>query len=72
MHAAVCLAGRFYFFPWKAPEKPEMQKEVRKVSLLFSSSQSSSRATLQINAVRPRFEKSFAEPSSPLRLSHTD
>lgn len=28
VHAVLCFARAFYFFPWKAPEKPEMQKEI--------------------------------------------
>lgn len=72
MHAVLCLARAFSFFPWKAPETLEMQKEIQKVSLLFSLNRSSSRATLQINTVRQGFEKSFGEPSPSLYLSHMD
>jgi len=71
-HTTLCFAGGFYFFPWKAPKKPQMWKVMRKASLFSSSSQSSSRATLQINAVRLGFKKRFAEPLPSPWLSHTD
>lgn len=62
------LSQRGYFFPCKAPEKPEMLKEIEKVPLFFCSSQTSSKASWHINVVK-QYKKSFAELLPSLHLT---